>query len=97
MRATKMTENKENQLRRGARDQEKENRRVLVAKVLVGTVEGLIFSVIALTSMMKGKRRLGQHLEIGDHGGQDHFPDTTVQQWNLWFPKHPKAKVKESQ
>ena len=75
MRATKMTKNKENQLQRGARDQEKEDRRVLVPKVLVGTVEGLIFSVIVLTSMMKGKRRLGQHLELRDRGDQDHFPN----------------------
>ena len=59
--------------------QEKEDRRPLVPKVLVGTVEGLIFSVIAFTSMMKGKRRLGQHLELGDRGDQDHFPD---QQYN---------------
>ena len=66
MRATKMTKNKETQMRRGARDQEKEDRKVLVPKVRVGTVEGLIFSVIALTSMMKGNRRLGLHLELGD-------------------------------
>ena len=79
MRATKMTKNKENQLRRGVRGQEKEDRRVLVPKALVGTVERLTFSVLALTSMMKGKRRLGQHLELGDHGDQDHFPD---QQYN---------------
>ena len=53
MRATKMTKNKENHLRRGAGGQEKEDRRVLVPKVLVGTVEGLIFRVNNLTSMMK--------------------------------------------
>ena len=99
MRATKLTKNKENQLRRGARGQEKEDRRVLVPKVLVGTVESLIFGVIAFTSMMKGKRRLGQHLELGDRGDQDHFQDQQYnKQWNSWFPKPtPKAKVKESQ
>ena len=77
-----MTKNKENQLRRGARDQEKEHRRVLV------TVESLIFSVIALKSMMTKKRSLRQHLELGDHGDKDHFPD---QQYTLelMVPKAP--------
>ena len=45
---------------------------------------------------MKGKRRLGQHLELGDRGDQDHFPD---QQYNgtRGSQSQPKAKVKESQ
>ena len=84
MRATKMTKNKENRLRRGARGKEKEYRRVLVPKVLVGTVEGLIFSVIAPSGAWRSWR-------------PGPFPGPTVQQWNSWFPKHPKAKVKESQ
>ena len=97
MRATKVTKNKENQLQRGARGKEKEDRRVLVPKVLVGTVECLIFSVIALTSMMKGKRRLGQHLELGDRGDQDHFLDQQYNNGTRGSQSHPKAKVKESQ
>ena len=82
---------------RGARGQEKEDRRVLVPKVLVGTVEGLIFSVSALTSMMKGIGRLGQHLEPGDRGDQDHFPDQQYNNGTRRSQSAPKAKVKESQ
>ena len=73
----------------------KEDQRVLVPKVLVGTVEGLIFSVIALTSMMK--RRLGQHLELGDRGDQDHFPDQQYNNGTRGSQSQPMAKVKESQ
>ena len=93
--ATKMTENKENQPRRGARDQEKENRRVLVAKVLVGTVEGLIFSVTALTSMMKGKRRLGWPTS-GDWRSwrPGPFPGHNSTTMELVVPKAPKGKGK---
>ena len=70
---------------------------MLVPKVLVGTLKGLTFSVIALTSMMKGKRRLGQHLELGDRGAQDHFPDQQYNNGTRGSQSQPKAKVKESQ
>ena len=70
---------------------------MLVPKFLVGTVEGLIFSMIALTSMMKGKRRLGQHLELGDRRDQDHFPDQQYNNGTRGSQSQPKAKAKESQ
>ena len=65
---------------------------MLVPNVLVGTVEGLIFRVIALTSMMKGKGRLGQHLELGDHGDQDHFSDQQYNNGTRGSQSTPKGK-----
>ena len=46
----------------------------------------------ARASMMKGKRRLGQHLKLGDRGDQDRFPDQQYNNGTNGSKKHPKGK-----
>ena len=45
----------------------------------------------------EGKEKACQHLQLGDHGDQDHFPDQQYNNGTHGFQSLPKAKVKASQ